>query len=135
MDLPAAITKGRTGGSRCSKGRSFKTAAYLQSKVLTGFTQVEASVAGATEAAPGGFSTKAAWPLSVVYTTGGLGISGGGLGIDEDRALGIDGGGALSVDGGAPLDEAVARDIAMDAPAEAGAAGDGPAVAGRQKSP
>ncbi len=37
--------------------------------------------------------------------------------------------GALSVDGGAPLDEAVARDITMDAPAAAGAAGDGPAAA------
>ncbi len=60
-------------------------------------------------------------------------LSGGGLGIDEEETLGIDGGGALSIDGGAPLDEPVARGIAMNVHAAAGAGCDGPAVAGPAK--
>jgi hypothetical protein len=62
-------------------------------------------------------------------------MSGGGLGIDEEGVLGIDGGGAVNVDGGSPLDKMVARGIAMVAPAETGAAGDDPAVAGPAEVP
>jgi hypothetical protein len=67
---------------------------------------VAAATAGTTGPAPARCSTKAAWPLSVVFETGGLGWSGGGLGIDGEGARGIGGGEADNVVGGAPLGEA-----------------------------
>ncbi len=79
-------------------------------------------------AGPAGVPWRAAKSTSMAF------MSGGGLGIDEEGVHGIDGGGAVDADGGSPLDE-IARGIAMVAPAETGAAGDDPAVAGQAKVP